>query len=109
MKRFDSGESVAAGSTDRASESSVEGEVRTYAGGRQRSVTTVGLRQEYGFTLRDVVLADLTKLESWAGSTVQVRNNFAQRFIGVYFKVGASEPFKTPTFDVDIELHVVTV
>lgn len=84
------------------------GEVRTYAGGRRRAVTSAGEIGKYKFTLRLVARADVETIRNWAGATVQVRDNKGRRFFGTYLIVTISERVGDSTFDVALELTVVT-
>lgn len=85
------------------------GEVRTFAGGRQRSITMEGERGTFSFVLQDVVRADITTLRSWQGLTVQVRDNRGRLFNGVYFGLSENERFNEPTlYQVAITLNVVS-
>ena len=105
----ETGESVAAQSNSRTANRSSEGDVRQYAGGRQRAVTTVGLQGKYAFTLVRISFAQLRKLEEWVGQTVCVRDNRGNKFFGVYFSVPWEEPDREPDeYNCTISLEEVT-
>lgn len=88
----------------------VQGDVVTYAGGRQRSVSSEGVAGTFTFQLRLVPDADVTTLQSWIGQAVQVRDNRGRVLFGTYFAVG-KKPWKDQlgTYDVAITLRTVTV
>lgn len=85
------------------------GSVRSYAGGRQRSVMTVGEAGSYAFVLRLVPRSTVDTLRTWAGQAVQVRDNKGRRFFGVYYALAISEWVDSSTvWDLAITLSVVT-
>lgn len=84
------------------------GEVRTFAGGRQRSITRVGERGVFSFVLVDVSLATVELLRTWVGQPVQVRDHRGQRFFGVYFAVSTVESKDPSLYSVPIALRTVT-
>lgn len=110
INRLDTGEAVSAQSAPgRARSRSKTGEVRTYAGGRQRSVTQAGLRGQWDVTLVRVPLATVELLETWIGLPVQVRDHRGQRFVGVYYDVPAAEhQDNIALYDVPLSLRLVT-
>lgn len=109
VNRIDTGESVSAlTAPDRPRSASRAGEVRTYAGGRQRAVTKAGKRGTFGFVLRTVPLSTVLLLEDWMGVPVQVRDHKGQLFVGVYFEVPGREYLDRSVWDVSITLAVVT-
>lgn len=84
------------------------GNVRTYAGGRQRSITQVGEHGAFSFTLRDVSLTTIDTLRLWIGLSVQVRDHRSQRFFGVYYAVPITEAREPTLYDVTIALQTIT-
>lgn len=110
INRLDTGEGIAAYSgVDRDYGAEAAGEVRTYAGGRRRSVAQEGKRQSFSFTARDVSLATAQLLEEWIGYPVQVRDTRGQRFVGVFFGVKRAEARDPEHYDVGITLEGVTI
>lgn len=69
----------------------VEGEVRTYAGGRRRSVAVEGIHSQWGVTLRLITKPVIDTLESWLGEAVQVRDHRGLILYGVFFQVVPAE------------------
>jgi len=110
INRLDSGEAISAQSAPgRARSSSKDGEVRTYAGGRQRSITQAGVRGRFEVTLVQVTFADLARLESWMGVPVQLRDHRGQWFTGVFFEVPAVEHRDNrDRYDVPLSLRTIT-
>lgn len=51
----------------------IDGEVRTYAGGRRRLITRAGRSRSLPLTLELVAAADVAQLEAWAGQLLMVR------------------------------------
>lgn len=102
------GESVTAATTDRGVEVGVDGEVRTYAGGRRRYVAREGQRQSFTATLRWLTLDEVDVLRGWAGQVVLIRDHRGQAFTAVYSTLGVKE-WKAPTrYDVTLAAHTVT-
>lgn len=88
---------------------SVAGEVATYAGGRQRSVSTQGESGTVGCTLVLVSAATILTLREWADQPVQIRDFRGRAMIGVYYEV-AEIPHKEPAFyDAAITLYFIDV
>ncbi|MEV4197008.1 hypothetical protein [Micromonospora globbae] len=113
INRLDTGEAVAAQSWDRSQSYEKDGEVRTYAGGRQRAISAEGERGTFAFTLRKLPLSAVELLRSWKGLAVQVRDHRGQRWTGVYFTVTPLEPLVPPGpgpywYDVALTLRTVT-
>lgn len=103
------GEAVSAQSAPgREPTNSADGETRTYAGGRRRSIAREGVKGTYSFTLRLIPRADVDTLTSWMGHLVQVRDDRGRRFYGTFFDVVEVERRGTALFDVPIVLQVVT-
>lgn len=114
INHLDTGEAVSAKSFDRSQSYDQDGEVRTFAGGRQRAFTVEGERGSFSFTLRKVSLETVEVLRSWKGLPVQVRDHRGQRWVGVFFEVTPVEPAVAPGapssywYDVAIPLRTVT-
>lgn len=110
INRLPTGQAVSAQSSPaRARLHEIAGEVRTYAGGRQRAITTAGERGSFTFTVVDVSLATIDTLRSWVALPVQVRDHRGQRFFGVFFAVTVTEARESNLYDVTMDLRVVTV
>jgi hypothetical protein len=108
VNRLDTGEAVSANSEPgRGRGHQLAGEVRTYAGGRQRAIATAGLRGQFKVVLRQVSLTTLAVLESWIGVPVQVRDHRGQRFFGVFFAVDTTE--HRTSWDVGLSVQTITL
>lgn len=103
------GEALSAPTADRGLSVEVGGEVRTYAGGRQRYVGRDGVQSEFTVTLRKLTLSQVATLQAWAGSAVQLRDHRGQIFTAVYSGVQVAE-YKTPLYyDAAITARTITV
>lgn len=102
------GAAVHAYSSDRGRETSVDGEVRKYAGGRLRAISSVGTRGSFAFKLRDVTDNDIEVLKTWYGKPVVVRDHRGRRYFGVFFAVNESERKDTTLWDASINLQEIT-
>lgn len=110
VNRLDTGEGINANSgRDRDREHAMAGDVRSYAGGRQRAYTVAGEQSKFEFSLRLLTQATVDKLRSWIGVPVQVRDVRGQRFFGVFFAVPVTEQSSPTLYDVSISLKVVTI
>lgn len=106
---LDTGEAVSGWSDpERDQEHDVQGETRTYAGGRQRSVTQEGARGRFAFRLVAVSKTDVDTLNSWKSRTVQVRDHRGQLFVGTYFGVSVGEYMEPTLWSASIQLNLVT-
>lgn len=78
---------------DREQSYSVKGEIRTYAGGRQRAVGSIGASGSWTFTLVELSLADTVVLRTWmeSGVTVFARDHRGQSMYGTFFQVDVGE------------------
>ncbi|MFC0504216.1 hypothetical protein [Micromonospora costi] len=85
------GEAVAAFSADRARRVSVQGENRTYGGGRRRAITQEGHTDVITFTLRRVTTAQRDQLRDWLGRDVMYRDYRGQRIVGTLFDLDIRE------------------
>lgn len=104
------GTAISAQSTSRSRTDDIDGEVRTYAGGRRRSVVSEGAATTFTFTMRLLTLTQVETLITWIGKTVQVRDHRGQRFFGVFYQVTPVELVHEPTlWDAQIEVRTVTV
>jgi hypothetical protein len=109
VNRVDSGEAVSAFSSDRSRSHDMAGEVRTYAGGRQRSIAVEGERGQWQFSLRQLTLAQVETLRAWKGVLVQVRDWRGQREFGVFYEVPAVEYVHDRNrYDVTLTVRLVT-
>jgi hypothetical protein len=103
------GEALAAFSADRQPKASVQGEVRTYGGGRRRSVTQVGVTDTIAFVLRRMTTAQRDQLREWLGQEVMYRDYRGQRAVGVLFDLDVREyKAERDLYDVGTTLHHVT-
>lgn len=87
---------------------SQDGEVRRYAGGRFRSIVTIGTRRTRQFTLLDVDQDTLDTLESWIGQTVLVRDNRGKRTFGTFFDLNEGDRFTNDRYNVSVSVTEVT-
>lgn len=111
INRRDTGEAIAAQSAPgRQRSKEITGDVRSYAGGRQRAFTQVGVSGSWTVRLRDLTLSTVEELEDWLGQEVQVRDHRGQLFNGVFFALPVSEHKGAPTlYDADLTIRLITV
>lgn len=109
---FTTGDSVAGWRTadDDGDEYGVQARVATYAGGRQRGITTEGVSGTWSVSLRGISTADTEKLRTWLGQTVLVRDNRGRKMWGLL----ATLPRRTwkeqlDLYDVTVTIQLVTV
>lgn len=102
------GEAVHAYSSDRGRATSMAGEVRQYAGGRQRPVSVEGVRGEFTCKLRDVTDMQIEQLKAWYGEPVCVRDYRSRVYFGVYWALTERERRTEDLYDVDIRIQEIT-
>lgn len=93
---------------DDTDESSIEGRVGTYSGGRRRAITQEGVAATWQITLVQVSYTDTETLRSWMGETVLVRDNRGRKVYGVVLAVPRA-PWKELLDTYDVALTVQTV
>lgn len=94
--------------------STVVGGVRTYAGGRQRAVGTLGHSIVWKVTLVELTQAQLETIETWVaqGATFFARDARGQSLYGAVFQVDRAENFGVypgATYTASIEINRVDV
>lgn len=94
-------QSVSAQSTAPSDTDTIPGQVRGYANGRQRIVTSKGASRQIGRTLNQISDADLGTLRSWRGQVVCFRDARGRRLFGTYFAVSTVD-YKDGTHDAAI-------
>lgn len=102
------GEGIAAPTLGPSSTSGLAGEVRTYAGGRQRFVGREGIAGSLSRTLRLLTLTQVQQLESWRGQTVLVRDTLGESWWGVFKEVTRTSVKGSGKFDAAITVELVT-
>ncbi len=102
------GEAVHAYSSDRSRATGITGDVRQYAGGRQRAVSTEGIRGQVTFRLRDITNEDIETLKSWYGQPVCLRDYRSRVYFGVYFSISESERRTQDLFDIAMTVQEIT-
>jgi hypothetical protein len=103
------GEALSAQSTGRSQAYGLDGEVRTFAGGRQRFVGKEGEHGQFTVTLRRIPLTSIVKLRTWQGLAVQFRDRRGQLFNGVFTTVNITTEWKDLLYDVEIPLRMISV
>lgn len=72
-------------------ESGSEGEVRRYANGVTRAITTATRSRTVSVELPFLLRTDLQTLQDWAGQPVMIRDPLGRKVFGVFFSVEVSE------------------
>lgn len=101
------GEAISAPSTDRGQVYGIAGEVRPYAGGRQRFIGQEGEQGQFTITLRRLTLTQVGTLRTWEGKTVLFRDRRGQSMYGVFASVTPLE-YKELLYDAAIVIGLVT-
>lgn len=102
------GEAVHAYSSDRGRVTGMTGDVRQYAGGRQRAVSTEGVKGQFTFKLRDVTDDDIELLKSWYGDPVCVRDYRGRVYFGVFWSLTETERGHIELYDVALTVQEIT-
>lgn len=110
INRLDTGIAVSAQSdVGRTRVHSIDGEVSTWAGGRQRASVAQGERGQFTVTLVMVPLSTVETLRTWVGTPVQIRDARGQKFFGTFFAVPITERREVDLYNVSIALSTLTV
>jgi hypothetical protein len=102
-------------SPDRPQDYAVKGEIRTYAGGRQRAVGSLGASGQWKFQLMELTATQVETLKTWmeAGVTVLARDHRGQSMYGTFFGVTVGENmaqlWQNATYTAEITLQAVDV
>lgn len=96
------------GFASQSSDRSARGEVRTYAGGRQRIIRRAGTPDRITVTLPSVSRAVVTWLEDHAGQLCLLRDPRGRKIWGTFWTVSVSEKAGSALPDVSLELQSVT-
>ncbi|WP_045740865.1 hypothetical protein [Actinoplanes rectilineatus] len=109
LNRVDTGEAISGPSArDRTTGYGIDGEVRTYASGRRRAITTVGTKAEVARTFVMLTAAQVDTLKSWLGAHVQLRDHRGNKWFGVFFDVTVGEYMPATMYSAQVTLHVTT-
>lgn len=76
--------SINAHSPERAAQATLDGEVRYYAGGRARSITSARDARTYPLTLTGLSVEDVDLLTSWRGRVLLLRDGLGRRVFGTF-------------------------
>jgi hypothetical protein len=93
----------------------VKGEIRTYAGGRQRAIGSTGMSGQWQFVLVELTQTNTETLKTWmsSGVTVLARDHRGQSMYGTFFDLGISENmaqlYPTASYTAQITLQAVDV
>ncbi len=110
INRLDTGEAISARTDPDRTQTFERGlDVREYANGRMRAVSTGGERGE--IPLRIVAIDQATKdlLRTWAGLAVQVRDHRGQRWFGTFKGVSVGEYAEPGLYSAGFALQLLTV
>jgi hypothetical protein len=102
------GSAFSAYSDERSFEFGTESEVRTYAGGRRRNITTPSTSKSFSVKLKVLTLTQVTALELWLDRVVQIRDYRGFRMIGVFRDCKVTEHKADLDYDVSLSFEQLT-
>lgn len=109
LNRMDTGEAISAASgRARSTGYAVAGDVRTYASGRRRAISTAGCEVA---VQREMLALDLTVKElllTWLGVQCQLRDHRGHKWFGVFFAADVAEYMRPDLYAATITLHATT-
>lgn len=109
LNRMDTGEAITAASgRDRATGYGMDGEVRTYASGRRRAISTAGLKVDVQRTMLALDYDTKEELVSWLGVFCVLRDHRGNAWFGVFFDVSITEYMRPDLYAAQITLQGVT-
>ena len=71
--------------SERKSDDEVAGDVRPYAGGRLRSITSARTKATYPIVVQLLSDSDAALLKAWRGRVLLLRDSAGRRVFGTYF------------------------
>jgi hypothetical protein len=83
--------------TDRAEQDVASVDVRIYAGGRRRIISTPARVRSSALTFQRVSAADVETLRAWRGRILLLRDFQGWRRFGTFIGIGASAIFRGPS------------
>lgn len=84
---------VTAHSPERENVAALDGDVRYYAGGRARVVTSPKDVRTYPLTLQWLTAADVDLLMAWRGRVVLLRDGLGRRVFGTFLSVATADRY----------------
>lgn len=110
LNRMDTGAAIsgASGRTPAAGYS-MEGDVRTYASGRRRAISTAGTKIEVQRTLVALDYDTKELLITWLGASVQLRDYRGNKWFGVFFDVQVNEYMRPDLYSATFTLIGTTL
>lgn len=99
---------VHAYSSDRGRGTGMAGEVRQFAGGRQRPIVREGVRGTFTFKLRDLTDDDIESVKENYGVPVCVRDHRGRVYFGIYFASEETERKDKELWDLSINVQEIT-
>jgi hypothetical protein len=84
------------------------GEVRTYAGGRLRLVTTAGVARTATITIQEATRDQINWLQTYVGQTVLVRDDRGRKIWGTFLTPKVTENQHNGNGDVTIVVNEIT-
>ena len=87
---------------------SVDGSVRSYANGRQRSVARSARPRQVAMSFTLVSSADAATLAGWAGRTVLLRDPFGFKMYAVYYDTVRTQQVFPNVNDLALTAHEIT-
>ena len=84
---------VHAHSPERDRSADLDGEVRYYAGGRARVITSAKDARTYPLTLQWLTVTDVDLLTSWRGRVLLLRDGLGRRVFGTFLAVATSDRY----------------
>jgi hypothetical protein len=104
----DPADAVAFFTTGRSDSRDTAGDVRVYANGRLRVVTTGARQQTLGVTLRLVDPVALARLEGWRGRVLLLRDAWGRKLYGTYFRLTVDDYKDRSGHDVQLTFQQVS-
>lgn len=109
LNRMDTSEAISGASgRDRATSYALDGSVRTYASGRRRAISVVGLQGQVTRTMLALDFSTKENLITWLGTSVMMRDHRGNRWFGTFFAVDIDEYMRPDLYSAAITLQTTT-
>jgi len=109
-------------SANRTENNSVAGQIQTYANGRQRAVSQIGVIHQFVLTLKEISdipvalpspgVGTINPLEliqtEWLGVRIVIRDHKGRYFEGVYFGAGIAERKAPHLYEIALTINELT-
>lgn len=78
---------------DSTAKLALDGDVRFYAGGRSRVITTNKRVSEFPLVMSDLTADEVQQMQDWRGKTLLLRDEIGRRVFGTYLSLDVTDRY----------------